>query len=189
MSQNDARTFAQRRGRDNPGLNCKLCSFTTDRLVVGEWRALSVNDEDMVNAVATILTPRVTQSLPEAWRGEYSHHRASKWLEETDQHAATLLILDRASGKSIGLMILFENVEERSVRIGYMLAESAWGSGYATELLQGFVGWCKKMDVALVIGGVDQDNVASQRVMEKNGFGIAGNSQSHGQLIYELQLE
>ena len=171
---------------------CRSSSFITDRVVVGEWRSLSVSDKDMFNAIAAILTPTATQSLPEDWRGEYSVHRAARWLENIDQEAAILLVLDRSSKNPIGLMILFESVEERSgriVRIGSMLAESSWGNGYATELLQGFVSWCKKMEIASVIGGVERDNVASQRVMEKNGFGILPNEQSHGELLYELRLQ
>lgn len=171
---------------------CRSSSFTTDRLVVGEWRALSFSDKDMINAVAAILTPRVTQSLPEDWRGEYSHSRAAKWLEDIDQEAATLLVLDGTTRNPIGLMILFESVEERSghtVRIGYMLAESAWGNGYATELLQGFVNWCKNTEIASVIGGVEKDNVASQRVMVKNGFTVLANSQIHSEILYELRFQ
>lgn len=171
---------------------CKSSNFTTDRLVVSEWRSLSVSDKDMVKAVAAILTPSVTRSLPEKWRGEYSEHRAARWLEDVDREAAILLVLDRSSKDPIGLMILFESVEERSghiVRIGYMLTESVWGKGYATELLQGFVAWCKKTEIASVIGGVKKDHVASQRVMVKNGFGILENSQTHSELLYELRLQ
>ena len=173
-------------------MTCRSSSFITDRLVVGEWRTLSFSNKDIVNAVAAILTPRVTQSLPEEWRGKYSHSRAAKWLEDIDQEAATLLVLDRITRNPIGLMVLFESVEERSghiVRIGYMLAESAWGNGYATELLQGFVNWCKKTEIASVIGGVEKNNVTSQRVMEKNGFRVLANPQIHSEILYELRLQ
>jgi [ribosomal protein S5]-alanine N-acetyltransferase len=170
----------------------KSISFVTDRLIVGEWQLLSVSNKDMAKEVSAILTPRVSQSLPEDWRGEYSEDRAAKWLEDLDQEAAILLVLERPSKSAVGLTILFESDEKqsgRSIRIGYMLSENAWGKGYATELLQGLIGWCRTTDISSIIGGVERDNFASQRVMEKNGFVVLSNTQSRAELLYQLELQ
>jgi ribosomal-protein-alanine N-acetyltransferase len=169
----------------------KSSNFVTDRLKVGEWRSLSVGHTEMAHAVAAILTPKVTQSLPEDWRGEYSNDRVAQWLEDIDREATTLLVLDRSSNNPIGLMILFEEDEdqsERSVRVGYMLAETAWGQGYATELLHGLVDWCRTVEITSIIGGVAKDNVASRHVMEKCGFEISPSTQADVELLYELDL-
>ena len=57
------------------------------------------------------------------------------------------------------------------VRLGYLLAEDAWGQGYASELVEGFVRWCRQHPpIASIAGGVARDNVASVRVLTKNGF-------------------
>jgi ribosomal-protein-alanine N-acetyltransferase len=170
---------------------CKSSNFVTDRLKIGDWRSLSVSHKEMTHAVASILTPKVTQSLPAAWQGDYSADRAAKWLEDIDQEAAALLVIDRSSKNPVGIMILFEcdeNQRGRSIRIGYMLAETAWGQGYATELLKGFVDWCRAVDITSITGGVANDNVASQRVMEKCGFEILPSTQVDGELLYELDL-
>jgi ribosomal-protein-alanine N-acetyltransferase len=146
----------------------------------------------MAFAVASIFTPEVTQSLPENWRGEYSKDRAAKWLEDIDREAATLLVLDRSSKNPIGLMIVFEDDEQqsgRSVRVGYMLAETAWGQGYATELLNGFVAWCRTVEITSIVGGVARENVASQRVMEKNDFRRLPQSQGQEELLFKLELQ
>jgi RimJ/RimL family protein N-acetyltransferase len=170
---------------------CKSCSFVTDRLIINEWHLFSIDDKYLASTIAAILTPKVTQTLPENWRGNYSEERAANWLDALDREAATLLVLDRSSNNPIGLIILFESSEEhsrRSVRVGYMLAETAWGKGYATELLRGLVNWCRDMGISSIIGGVGQENVASQRVMEKNGFVVLPNEQADGELLYELVL-
>lgn len=170
---------------------CKSCSFNTDRLIVEEWHALSVSELHMAQAVAMILTPRVTRSLPEGWQGEYSADRASMWVAERDQEGATLLVLDGASKAPIGLMVLFESEEEgdgRCIRIGYLLAESAWGRGYGSELLKGFIDWCRTVDISSVIGGVARENRASRRVLEKNGFSVLPGVQDQQELVYELML-
>ena len=171
---------------------CKSCSFNTDRLIVEEWHALSVSELHMAQAVATILTPRVTRSLPEGWQGEYSADRASMCVAERDQEGATLLVLDGASKAPIGLMVLFESEEEadgRCIRIGYLLAESAWGRGYGSELLKGFIDWCRTVDISSVIGGVARENSASRRVLEKNGFSVLPGVQDQQELVYELRLK
>lgn len=170
---------------------CKSCSFNTDRLIAEEWRALSGSDAYMAEAVVAILTPRVTQSLPEGWQGGYTLDRASTWIAERDQEGATLLVLDSASKSPIGLMVLFESDEEgggRYVRLGYLLAESAWGRGYGSELLKGFVDWCRTVEVSRVIGGVARENGASRRVLEKNGFSVLPDTRNQQELIYELRL-
>ncbi len=103
-----------------------------------------------------------------------------------------MLILDRSSKKPIGLMIVFKTDDEsigRVVRIGYMLAESAWGQGIGTELLRGFIDWCKTAKVSSIIGGVERDNIASQRVMEKTGFVVQPGKASDGELFYRLDIQ
>jgi ribosomal-protein-alanine N-acetyltransferase len=72
-------------------------------------------------------------------------------------------------------MILFEMEAEGScgteVRLGYLVSEASWGQGFASELVDGFIGWCRKhTSISSIAGGVAPDNPASKRVLEKNGF-------------------
>ncbi len=53
------------------------------------------------------------------------------------------------------------------VRLGYLLAERGWGRGMASELVAGFVGWCRENGVVSISGGVAIDNPASARVLVK----------------------
>lgn len=131
------------------------------------------------------------QSLPDAWQGEYTEDRASRWIEERDRDGATLLVVERSSQMAIGLVILFESDDGRlgrSVRIGYLLAESVWGQGLASELLEGFVDWCRTVEIASIVGGVERENFASQRVLEKNGFTVLSDPKGRGDFVYRLQF-
>lgn len=88
-------------------------------------------------------------------------------------------------------MILFESDDEKSgsvVRLGYLLSESAWGQGLASELVRGFVDWCGTVEIAAILGGVERDNTASQRVLTKNGFMSQPTAEDHGDLVFELRL-
>ena len=171
-----------------------MCRFKTEHLLVKEWHsrsADSVADQELALVVCKLLTQSVTQSLPERWQGEYSTERASQWIEERDNEGTTLLVLERSSGTPIGLMILFENNDDprgRAVRLGYLLAESAWGMGLASELVRGFVEWCRTGDIASIVSGVARDNVASQRVLEKNGFVLQRDIDDSADLYLELRV-
>ena len=173
---------------------CRTCSFTSGRLFVKEWHSFSEEvwgDQHLAQVVSTMLTPTVTQALPESWQGKYTIDRATTWIEERDQEGATLLVLDRSSRTPVGLMILFEDEDQhpgRTIRLGYLLSESAWGQGLANELVEGFVDWCRSVEIASVIGGVERDNLPSQRVLEKNGFVRLPTIEEHGDLLFELRL-
>ena len=173
---------------------CRTCSFETDRMLVREWNSLPPGhsrDQNLASLVVAILTPPVTRSLPEEWQGEYTLDRATKWIDERNQNGATLLVLERSSKMTIGLMLLFESDDDqsgRSVRIGYLLAESVWGRGLASELLKGFVDWCRTVEITSIVGGVERNNIASQRVLEKNGFTVLSNGEDRGDFVYGLQV-
>lgn len=72
----------------------------------------------------------------------------------------------------------------------YLLAEAVWGAGVASELIRGFVDWCERNNVASIVGGVERGNVASRRVLEKNGFerDPRGDDAGSEEDIFRLQL-
>lgn len=143
-----------------------------------------------------MLTEPVTRSLPASWQGSYTTERAREWIEERDEEGATLLVIDRLTRRPVGLMILSETQSEqdnggREVRLGYLLSEDAWGQGIASELVSGFVGWCREQtSISSITGGVALDNPASMRVLQKNGFQLVQreNETAQDEQIYRLRL-
>jgi len=119
--------------------------------------------------VAGMLTEPVTRALPPQWQGEFSRERASRWIQERDAESTVLLATGKSTQQPVGLVILSE--EPDAIRIGYVLSESAWGQGLATELVTGFVDWCRsRPGVSKIFAGVEASNPASVRVLEKSGF-------------------
>lgn len=58
-----------------------------------------------------------------------------------------------------------------SVEVGYDLCVAARGHGYATEALQSVASWAlHQPGVEVVIARTEEENLASQRVMERAGF-------------------
>ncbi|MEV0913761.1 GNAT family protein [Streptomyces sp. NPDC049967] len=63
------------------------------------------------------------------------------------------------------------NPDYRSASLGYVLDETMWGHGYATEAARALLRWAfDALDLNRVQAQTDTRNVASARVLEKLGF-------------------
>lgn len=179
-------------------MTVERCSFRTDRLLVQPWHDPPADEWptlDLPTTVADMMTEAVTRFLPGGWQGPYSVDRARQWIAERDLESPTLLAIDRSTGDPVGLVILFESPADTNglveVRLGYLLAETAWGKGLATELLSGLVAWSRdRRDIGSIVGGVAAANSASSAALERLGFSLI-ESGAHGsadELLYELPI-
>ncbi len=78
---------------------------------------------------------------------------------------------------------------EHDAEIGWTLARSEWGKGYATEAARAVVGWAQDRGAPRRIISITRpDNVRSRRVMEKIGLELAGETHWRGydQVWYTL---
>lgn len=168
--------------------------FTTKRMIVKEWHSFEpkeLNEPDLVNIVEEILVPDVTKTFPPMWRGNYDKRRAKFWIEERDSESKTLLAVEKDTNKALGLINFFK-VGDRSrgtyLRLGYLLSKAMWDKGFGTELVDGFIHWCKENNISTVLAGVDPDNTASIRVLEKNNF-LTETTDSNGiRLLFEYDF-
>ena len=176
-----------------------VCAFETKRLLVKIWHSFSPGEwpqQDLVWLVVDVLTEAVTRTLPEPWQGRYTPERARRWMEERDREGSTLLVVDKATRQAVGLLILLKTVspdesEGAEIRLGYLLSSPNWGKGYASELVHGLVGWARKQPgLSSLAGGVGHDNVASRRVLEKNGFQPvrSDGAAAGGEQVFRLRL-
>ena len=90
-----------------------------------------------------------------------------------------------ADGAVIGAAGFYGKPDDTgAVRVGYGLAESARGHGYATEALIALLEWASRQDgLTCVLADTTRSNVASQRVMERAGMHRIGED---GELLYYM---
>ncbi|MFO0548567.1 MAG: GNAT family protein [Polyangiaceae bacterium] len=68
-----------------------------------------------------------------------------------------------------------DDVERRTVELGYWLGQPYWGRGIATAAVRAFVPWIwETLDVLRIEACVFSFNPASARVLEKSGFTLEG---------------
>lgn len=77
----------------------------------------------------------------------------------------------REGGALVGTIGLYAEPDGRQARVMYLLSESAWGRGIATEALRAVLAFAfEGAGVHRVEGDCFSENVASARVMEKAGM-------------------
>lgn len=168
-------------------MSLAACHFETERMTVGEWSGLEVHEASDARRngfIAALMTDAVTRDLPPGWQGPYGADRVMAWLAERQSESTVLFAADRSNCRPVGLVLLSEFAAEQGhidVRLGYMIAEEHWGEGLASELVEGLTDWCRANgSVQRLVAGVARDNVASARVLRKNGFELdADNPQGH----------
>jgi len=65
----------------------------------------------------------------------------------------------------------FHSFEEKVLEIAYHFIPDVWRKGFAFETVRGCIKYAfTKLDVEKIVGFTDTENVASQKVLEKNGF-------------------
>ncbi|MFI1421981.1 GNAT family N-acetyltransferase [Streptomyces sp. NPDC020731] len=100
---------------------------------------------------------------------------------------AMYVLARREDDRAVGAMG-FHGVPDEAgrVEIGYDLSVDARGRGYATEALRTLSRWALEQDgVRTVAAAVEQENVPSQKVVDRAGFSEV--SRQEGQISYELR--
>lgn len=124
-------------------------------------------------ALTDILTDRVLAPLPPPLQFVDGHRDVPGWIDARAAESDVYCIRQTGAPALIGLLLLAADGETsgpKTIRIGYLLAEIAWGKGYASELISGLVAHLSQGDPILLQGGVARDNPASARVLQKSGF-------------------
>lgn len=150
------------------------------------------------DTVTDIVTPRLRLRplSPETVRAIVEGHRLSGWADDYpdtgDLEIARMLhgsaglrpelaawghrqVIESASGTVIGGVGYFGPPTNGAVEIGYGIVPSRQGHGYATEAVRAMLrfAWASPA-VKEVLAGTAEDNRASQRVLDKTGFGYLG---------------
>ncbi len=79
-----------------------------------------------------------------------------------------------ADGLAIGGVGFKGQPDDGSIEIGYGLVPSARGNGYAAEAVRAVVSLARSQGLSSIVADTDEDNIASQRTLERAGFQRTG---------------
>ncbi|MCF4098994.1 GNAT family N-acetyltransferase [Maritalea mediterranea] len=151
-------------------------SFSTQRLHVAPWPATrgTYGRQQLVTELRSILTANVLKFLPEPLQFQDSQSTIEDWIDARNAESDVLSVRTLEDKALVGLLILaqFESPDiSLEVHLGYLFGETAWGKGYATELITGLVAWFRAQGTpAHLWGGVETANPASAKVLRKAGL-------------------
>ena len=163
--------------------------FDTPRLSLRRWRP--TEDRHIIAELGSLLSPRVLQHLPEPLQPGPGETAIAEWVEDRQAESALFVARSRREGHVAGLVILaaFDAPDAPlSVHVGYLLAETEWGKGLATELMSGLIDAARAAAPLRLVGGTARDNLASIRVLEKAGFVYAPDLSGDGTIIFVRNL-
>jgi RimJ/RimL family protein N-acetyltransferase len=98
-------------------------------------------------------------------------------------------LVPRSHGRTIGTAGFYGPPDDADeVTIGYGMVQPEWGRGYGTQAVARLVEICRGHGgVSAINADTDPENVASQRVLEKNGFERVHTTET--QHFYRLRLK
>jgi len=78
-------------------------------------------------------------------------------------------------------LVVMGQMPDAEIEVGYFFKRSAWGRGYATEVCKRLLQFAfQEVSLNEVVASVDEDNVASKKVLEKSGLLDRGRTLCYG---------
>lgn len=165
--------------------------ITTDRLTL---KTFSIGDRD--HLVEMMKNPEITATfmVPD-FPNEAQFYTLADKLIETSQiedkvHLEYGVYLD---GHLIGFVNDCGHNDE-AIELGYVIDPAFKGRGFSTEAVAAVINEIREMGFKKVIAGFFEGNIGSQKVMEKCGLHLNGNSDEEeyrGKILkcYECEME
>ena len=107
----------------------------------------------------------------------YTEEQAKAWIERVVDEVPIVSLAIDLDGEAIGGigLILNSDVYMYSAEIGYWIGEPFWGQGIATEAIRQMIDYTfYYFDIVRIYAEVFENNKASMRALEKNGFYLEG---------------
>lgn len=141
-------------------------------VTIRKWAETDI--QSLVNYANNI---NIWNNLRNAFPHPYSEEHAKAWinLSSTDDPIINFAIdIDGEAVGGIGL-IFNADVYILSAEIGYWIGEPFWGKGIATEAIRQMMEYSfYYFDLVRIYAEVFENNKASMRALEKNGFYLEG---------------
>ena len=133
--------------------------------------------EDLSNLVFHANNINVWNNVRNYFPHPYTEENGKAWLDKVVEPDPVINMAIDVDGEAVGGigLILNGDVYIKSAEIGYWLGESFWGKGVTTEAVRQMTEYAfYYFDLVRLYAEVFENNKASMRVLEKNGFYLEG---------------
>ncbi len=137
----------------------------TERL---EIKPFSMEDQERMAELFTDGTIKKTYMLPDYDSMDKVYALFTRMLELSNGNERLVRGIYK-DGIAIG-MVNDVGIEDGKIEVGYMLDPAYHNQGYATEMLKAIIQYLFEKGFTEVLAGAFEENIASQRVMQKAGM-------------------
>jgi RimJ/RimL family protein N-acetyltransferase len=141
-------------------------------ILIRQW-----NENDLANLVLYANNVHIWNNLRNYFPHPYTEADGIAWLEKNTIAEPRLNFAIDMDGQAIGGIgiMLNSDVYAMSAEIGYWIAEPYWNMGIATEAIRQMTEYVfYYFDIVRLYAEVFENNKASMRALEKNGFYLEG---------------
>ncbi|MGA3361878.1 MAG: GNAT family protein [Solirubrobacteraceae bacterium] len=152
-------------------VNARAPSLETERLRLRGWQACDREPYAALNA-----DPGVREFFPEALTRAQSDAQIAVFQDHFAQHGFGMWALElREGGGLIGFtgmdLATYDAPFAPAIEIGWRLARSAWGNGYATEAARAALAFgFEELELEEIVACTTPANIRSRAVMERIGM-------------------
>jgi len=128
---------------------------------------------DEKNLVKYANNKNVARNLSDLFPHPYTLGDAKTWIAFNKDLLPALNLAILSNEELIGGIgiLLKEDIRRKNAEIGYWIAEPFWGKGIATKAVRLMVDYTfQHYDITRIYASTFEQNLASQRVLEKAGF-------------------
>lgn len=144
-------------------IECSKCTLR-------EWK-----HSDLENLVENANNINIASNMRDGFPFPYTHEHGRQWIEiAKDNDCFFAITVKNEAVGGIGLTP-GEDIERISAEVGYWLGEVHWGRGIISSALKGVVDYgFNELKLERIFAVPLEQNTASRRVLEKNGFDLEG---------------
>lgn len=150
----------------------KIYTIETPRLLLRGF-----TKDDALWAYSIWNNPEMGQYLPDETKEEIDDEYLTmlEGLGEDDE-CCYLIPVFKDTFKRVGTCSFMISEDKKVYDIAYCVHKHFWRQGYATEIAQGLIRYAREQGAEKVTISVSQENIASNRVAQKCGGKIVGES-------------
>jgi RimJ/RimL family protein N-acetyltransferase len=141
-----------------------------DKCILRKWKY-----SDLENLVNNANNLNIACNMRDGFPHPYTVDAGKQWIKFAE-NSDTIFAITRNNEAvgSIGLNI-GEDIERLSAEVGYWLGEEHWGKGIVSSALKGILDYSfNELGLERIFSVPLEQNIASRRVLEKNGFILEG---------------
>lgn len=148
-------------------------AIETDRLILKPFA-----DEDappLARIAGDFEVARMTARIPHPYPVAVAEGWILTLYHRRRRGAEHAFAVHAKGGPLLGSISAFRPKRDAAWEVGYMFGKPYWGQGYASEALNGLIGWAEDdLGATTLTAGHFEDNPASGRVLAKAGFVLTG---------------